>query len=86
MCVHVLHTIEKVQGSGFISLLTVSKESALTKAGNSVVSQVNRIFACVRAYSTLLRILRLHNYCCSTEILRLHSKQRMVIVSVEFEG
>ena len=46
-----------------MALLTVRTESALTEAGNSVLSAsvfhgFRRILACVRAYSTLLGILR----------------------------
>ncbi len=40
------------------------------------------IFACARAYSMLLGILRSH----SAEIWRLHCKRRVVIISTEFGG
>ena len=44
------------------SAFTVSKESALTEAGDSAYGKC-RIVAYVRAYSTLLVILRLQGAC-----------------------
>ena len=58
--------LEILAGPKFMDLVTVSKESALTEAGNSaltssVVHGLAGIFASARAYSTILGILCLHS-------------------------
>ena len=60
--------------------LTVCKESALTEAVSSALTgNLGILSLCPRFYAFFA-------YTASAEVMRLHSKQRMVIVSAEFSG
>ena len=74
-----------IQGAGpnFKALLTISKESALAEAGNSVLTS-SIFLGLAGKFGLCACVLHVTRY--STQIVLKFGKQRMVIVSAEFGG